>query len=214
MKAIIYKIENTKTLDCYIGSTTNYNRRKHRHFEDLKHNQHHSIILQRAYNKNGENCFKITIIKRVNCVNKQELLSIEQIYLDSLQPKYNICKIADSQLGSKRSKKFKKECSNRMKGKPAWNKGLKVGKQSKDTCKKRSKSLMGHKVSPKTKDLIKEKVSRPVIQFDSNGNFIKEWESPKQASKELKFSYTCLITYLNGHSNINTFKNFIWKRKK
>lgn len=41
-----------------------------------------------------------------------------------------------------------------MKGKIAWNKGLKLPKQSEETKIKRSKSLLGHRVSIKTKILM------------------------------------------------------------
>lgn len=213
MKAIIYKIENLKTRDCYVGSTTNYSRRKKRHFEDLKDNKHHSIILQRAYNKYGKDLFVIHVIDKIEYETKEEILEKEQYYIDTILPKYNVCKTAGSQLGAKRSEEFKKQCSDRMKGNIPWNKGKKIGKQSTTTIKKRSNSLKSHNVSKKTRDKIKSKLSKPVLQYDKDGIFIREWDSAKQASIELDFSYTALIKYLNGKSNINTFKNWIWKRK-
>lgn len=98
----IYKIENTITGDCYIGSSINIVQRKNRHFKDLKNKKHHSIILQRAYNKYGE-CsfyFKIIIIIKEALM----LLPLEQYYLDKFKPKYNISPTAGSPLGCKHTK--------------------------------------------------------------------------------------------------------------
>lgn len=213
MKAIIYSIENIKNGDCYIGSTTNHNRRKSRHFEDLRNGNHHSIILQRAFNKYGESNFCVYVIESFTYSSKEEILSKEQDYLDAVNPKYNVCVTAGSQLGSVRNEAFKKACAERMRGKEPWNKGKKTGKHSETHKKNRSAAMIGHVVKPSTRDKIKVKVSKPVIQYDNDGNFIREWESAKQASIELSFNYTSLIKYLNGNSNISTFKNWIWKRK-
>lgn len=212
MKAIIYKIENLKNGKIYIGSTTNYPRRKKRHWDDLRHNKHHSLPLQRSWNKYGEGSFTISKIEKGLFIDKETLLKREQFYMDTLLPEYNVCKKAGSQLGSKRSDEFKKRCSDRMKGKPAWNKGLKLPKQSKETIRKRTKNRIGKHLSTETKLRIKGKVSRKITQWSSDNVFIKEWDSAKQISKELPCSYTAIVNYINGKSNIKTFKGFIWKR--
>jgi len=213
MKAIIYKIQNITNSDCYVGSSSNYSRRKKRHFEDLKKGNHHSIILQRAYNKYGVDLFEISILESFEYITKQDILNKEQFYLDTIKPVYNICKTAGSQLGSKRDVNFKEACRKRMKGKTPWNKGIKTGKQSKEAIFNRKTSLKGRIVTTETKDKIKKGISKPIAQFNSEGEFIKNWESAKQASLELNFCYTALVKYLTGKSNIKTFKNFIWKRQ-
>jgi|ERR1035437_2369341 hypothetical protein len=98
----IYKIINQINKDCYIGSSLDFNSRKSRHFRDLKDKKHHSIILQRAVEKYGINNFQFEIIE--NC-EKEMLLEREQYYIDLINPKYNICKIAGSPLGTKQSEK-------------------------------------------------------------------------------------------------------------
>lgn len=59
--------------------------------------------------------------------------------------------------------------------------------------------------------------SIPVLQYDLDDNFIKEWESTKVAAKELKLDYISIIEYLNGkrikHRNKNKIGNFKWVRK-
>lgn len=87
----IYSIENSINKKRYIGSTNNFNRRKNNHYLDLRKNNHHSIILQNAYNKYGENNFIFSILLRCP---EEELLQIEQYYLDFYKPEYNVSKIA------------------------------------------------------------------------------------------------------------------------
>lgn len=211
MKAIIYKIENVKTKQLYIGSTTNYSRRKRQHLDSLKNNNHHSVILQRAFNKHGSDSLIISVIESFEYENKALILEKEQFYIDILKPIYNICKIAGSQLGMKRSESFKKKCSDRMKGKPAWNKGLKTGKQKPETLQKRKESLKGRIVTEHTKKKIIQKVSKPILQLNFKGLMLKEWKSAKQASTELKIPYTTLIRMIDKPNKI--YKGFIWKRK-
>ena len=101
MTSGIYKIENILTKDCYIGSTINLKSRKFRHFKDLKNGNHHSIILQRAYNKYGEDNLKFIVLEKD--LLKENLLQREQYYINTLSPLYNICRIAGSPLGIKHS---------------------------------------------------------------------------------------------------------------
>lgn len=101
-----------------------------------------------------------------------------------------------------------------MIGNNPWNKGKELGPQSPKVVSKRRESLMGHVISQKTRDKIKSAVSCPVIQIDTNGIKVKEWESLKQVSKQLPCSHGRLSEYINGKSNISTFNGFIWKLKK
>ena len=59
----VYKIINLKTKDLYIGSSIQIEKRFLRHKKDLRNNKHHSIILQRAWNKYKEENFKFEIIE-------------------------------------------------------------------------------------------------------------------------------------------------------
>lgn len=103
----IYEIRNIKTGDCYIGSAKNLIQRKNRHFKDLRNGNHHSIILQRAYNKYGKEFFRINLLEQVRDVTK--LIEREQFYLNEIKPKYNIFKIAGSALGVVKSKETKEK---------------------------------------------------------------------------------------------------------
>ena len=83
----IYKIINKVNGKYYLGSSQNFHKRKLRHFNELRKNKHHSIHLQRAFNKYGEKSFEFVELEI--CENTFER---EQELLDSLDFKlcYNV----------------------------------------------------------------------------------------------------------------------------
>lgn len=113
----IYKIICTITNDMYIGSAINFKERWRRHKKDLRKNKHHSIILQRAWNKYGESNFEFSIIEECSI---EVLIPREQFYIDSMLPIYNICRFAGNNRGRKDSDEVKER-----KRKIAIEKGIK-----------------------------------------------------------------------------------------
>lgn len=111
MNSGIYKIINVENLKFYIGSACNLIRREYEHFNLLKQNKHYNKYLQRAYNKNPK-AFKF--IKLTNCP-REYLIKMEQWFLDSMKPEYNLLPNAHSMLGFKFSKKTKELKSNQTK---------------------------------------------------------------------------------------------------
>ena len=75
-----YKIINKKSNKFYYGSSKHIKKRFWRHKSELKHNKHHCIHLQRAYNKYGKENFEY-IIDTV-CGNIDEAINLEQYYID------------------------------------------------------------------------------------------------------------------------------------
>jgi group I intron endonuclease len=71
---------------CYYGSSKQIEKRLKTHKRELKNNIHINCILQRAWNKYGENNFLFEIVEECD---ENILLEVEQKYLDS-QPEYNI----------------------------------------------------------------------------------------------------------------------------
>lgn len=82
MIGYIYKIINNETGKFYIGSTLNPEMRKERHLSDLEGGRHHSIHLQRAYNKHGKDNFKFIIIKEREFETEDELRLLEERYIN------------------------------------------------------------------------------------------------------------------------------------
>jgi len=122
----IYEIKNTLTNQRYIGSSVNIHSRWKLHLYQLKRNKHHSIYLQRVWNKYGEKHFEFNILETCEPI-KETLILLEQKYIDGLKPEYNSSITAGSPLGCKRSKKFKNNLSTLWKSnKNVFNKRIPV----------------------------------------------------------------------------------------
>jgi group I intron endonuclease len=87
MESGIYKIVNIKNNKFYVGSSKNLMNRWKEHSYSLRKNKHINCILQRAWNKYGEQSFNFEIIE--SC-SPYLLYEREQFYLDLLKPPYNI----------------------------------------------------------------------------------------------------------------------------
>jgi group I intron endonuclease len=146
MNSGIYKIRNTVDEKIYIGSAISFYERWKKHRSELRKGRHHSILLQRAWNKYSKDFFEFEIIEEI--LDKSRLVEREQYYLNLLNPEYNICKIAGNSLGRKfseetkqkirfslkgkpKSEEHKRKIGESHKGKPTWNKGLPWSEENK-----------------------------------------------------------------------------------
>lgn len=111
-KTGVYVIENLVNGKKYVGSTgVSFRKRWSAHKNDLRKGRHHSNIFQRAFNKYGEGNFKFYILGYYPpCF----VLKAEQHFIEVLQPEYNICKVAGSSFGVKRSEEQKDRHSKFM----------------------------------------------------------------------------------------------------
>ena len=122
----VYRIVNNINGKLYIGSTGSkggFKKRWSYHLTDLRQNKHHSRHLQKAWNKYGEKSFVFEILEKIEDFTKEILLIREQHYLDlyksyDVNLGYNICKIAGSSLGVKKTPEQIKQMSELKKGKP------------------------------------------------------------------------------------------------
>lgn len=96
----IYEIVNLRNGKRYIGSAVDIRARWRGHRHDLSGGHHHSRALQRAWMKYGDQCFSFRLLETCG---RAALISVEQRYLDDLEPEYNCCRVAGSNLGVKRS---------------------------------------------------------------------------------------------------------------
>lgn len=101
MSSGIYEILNVENGKRYIGSAKNIAFRWSLHVNSLKRGDHHSVLLQRAYNKYGCSAFRF---KELILCDVKNLLFYEQRFIDAFEPEYNISKVAGSRLGVKASK--------------------------------------------------------------------------------------------------------------
>src|SRR6266566_206763 len=96
----VYRITCTANSRFYIGSAIDLRKRCNEHFYALRNNQHHSITLQRAWNKYGPDAFVFEIIEIV--LIPDLLTAREQRCLDTLKPfgrrGFNTARVAGSNL--------------------------------------------------------------------------------------------------------------------
>lgn len=104
MNCGVYTITNTVTGKQYIGSTKNFSNRFNSHLCALNGNKHHSVKLQRAWNKYGANAFEF---KKLIICSKEHLLMFEQKVIDlynAAKTGYNILVNAHSREGTPHNK--------------------------------------------------------------------------------------------------------------
>lgn len=164
----IYKIQSKIKPDrIYIGSAVDVSDRWRCHLKTLRKRTHHSPKIQRHFDKYGESDLQFSIL--LSC-DKENLLKVEQYFIDSYNPYFNSCKIAGSQLGMSRSSESKKRISDGHKGQISWNKGKKglqvawnkglIGyragrKDSNETCEKHRQANLKNGNKPPSRKGIK-----------------------------------------------------------
>lgn len=85
----VYKIYCKGNNQFYIGSSKNIEDRWLHHLYDLKSQKHHSIYLQRSFNKYGESSLEFEILVEMFEYNEELLRMIEYYYIEELKPKFN-----------------------------------------------------------------------------------------------------------------------------
>ncbi len=159
----IYMIKNLINDKIYIGSATNFSKRKCEHFRRLRKNMHENSYLQNAWNKYEEKNFTFIVLE---ITKKEDLLLVEQKYIDQYFDKqincYNIAKNASSPMkGRKHTEEYKKRVSQSMKGQPIHPNTLaRLLDKEKNPFAKSGKDhpKTGKKASKETRKLISIKV--------------------------------------------------------
>lgn len=217
-KNVIYCIVNVINNKKYIGSTCYFNKRKQLHLKRLNSNIHHSKILQNSWNKYGENNFVFEILEEVK--DKNDLLKREQWYIDNHNCEFNICKVAGSSLGVKRTESTKEKIRKNNLGlkHPEWRNKIKSKSQGGEnhwTKKKKFTEQAKINMSNAQKKLYEQGYQHPnkkiIIQLDLKGNFIKEWESASVAGKELNINIEAIGICARKKSK--TSGGFKWEYK-
>lgn len=109
----IYKIESIiKPSRFYIGSALNLKGRERQHLGLLKRGIHHSIKLQRHYNKYGKDDIRFVVL--LTC-EVSDLITNEQFFIDALNPYFNCSPTAGSCRGVKWTKESKDKKSQQTK---------------------------------------------------------------------------------------------------
>lgn len=106
LKSGIYQIKNLVNGNIYIGSAVHIQKRWIVHKSQLRKKKHDNPHLQAACNKYGIENFELQIMAKCPV---EYLLKMEQWFLDSLNPEYNILKIAGSPLGTRHTTETKEK---------------------------------------------------------------------------------------------------------
>jgi group I intron endonuclease len=106
----VYQFLNIVNNKRYVGSSTELDRRRKCHIEDLRRGIHPNSKFQRAWDKYGEDKFVFSIIEHCE---KDKLVEREQHWIDKTKCYltefgYNLCRTAFSMLGFKFSEESRK----------------------------------------------------------------------------------------------------------
>jgi len=160
--AVVYAIRNTVNDKIYIGSSIDFGVRLRMHKHQLRKNKHHSILLQRAWNKYGAQSFSI---EPIEYVTNEEVLEREQVWLNFFKPEYNISTTASAPMTGK--------------------------KHSLATREKYSLDRNGKK-QPERTDSYRKNMSiakgKAVQRIDFIGNVLEEFTSTKEAATAMGVS--------------------------
>lgn len=211
----VYCIQNNANGKCYIGSSFRISNRWKEHVRELNNRKHGNPVLQRAWNKYGEDCFSFFVL--LFC-SPTDCVFYEQRVLH--WGHYNICKNAYSTLGTTRTEETKRKISESQKGKeismemrkrisntirskalppwnkgmkmelPVWNKGIKTGKPAWNTGKKtKKKTILLLSESHKGKTLPeeqKEKISVSMKKYvEERGHWLVGYNHTEETKEKI-----------------------------
>lgn len=188
VKFVIYQIKNKVNNKVYIGSASFYDKRVGTHVSRLRRNKHNNQHLQSSWFKYGEENFEFSILEYST---KAELRSREQYWIDATnccnpQLGYNIAtKAESSRLGTKMPESAKKKIGDFWRGKKF--------------SEERIKNIRLARTLEQGK---------AVCVFDKTHNFLYEFCSVSEASRNLNISASAIVRqckHLTGSKR--TYKN-------
>ena len=226
----IYMYINVINNRKYVGQAKDFNRRHKQHIRKSSN----KTLIDKAFNKYGEENFKIIILKENLC--SQCLLNLyEYYYIEKYnclsKENYNIAsgghngnpfegktedemeiikqKMRELNIGKTLSNETKAKIGNASMGR----------KHTEESKRKISESQKGKIFSDESRQKMSEKRkgkhkgkdnynAKKVYQYNLDGNLIKIWDCAKQASEELNINQNCISKCC--HNKIKTAGGFIW----
>jgi hypothetical protein len=173
----IYSLKDPETNEIrYIGKTTNINTRLKAHITRSRHNKYHSARWVQSVLKRGLR----PIIELVEECTEENWIEREKHWIAYYRERFDLTNVLEGGEGgfiiSRAGCKWTDE--QREKNRKA-RLGVSVN-HTKEGNKNRQKGVRAYY----------NKNKKPVLQYDLEGKFIREWESAVDAGKELKISYS------------------------
>jgi group I intron endonuclease len=203
-KTGIYVITNNIDARVYIGSATSFKQRYAVHKKKITHNEGCNPKLKNFANKYG---IEHLTFSAVHACEREELLKMEQLYLDIFQPfddnGFNIARKAGSPIGYKHTQ----EAKDKMKGRPGprWDEEQKKYFSEIKKGKKRPES-----VKTKLREHYADQ-TKPVMVYDKNG-FIAEYPSAMEI--EMQMGIPKMLIKNSVHNKSKTVKGFVFIYKE
>ena len=203
-KTGIYVITNDIDARVYIGSATSFKQRYAVHKKKITHNEGCNPKLKNFANKYG---IEHLTFSAVHACEKEDLLKVEQLYLDIFQPfddnGFNIARKAGSPIGYKHTQ----EAKDKMKGRPGprWDEEQKKYFSEIKKGKKRPDS-----VKTKLREHYAEQ-TKPVMVYDING-FISEYPSAMEV--EIQMGIPKMLIKNSLHNKNKTVKGYVFIYKE
>lgn len=214
----IYKITNTKNNKIYIGKTIGSINKRWREHKSNALNKTDNYLLHLAMRKYGIENFIIEIVEE--CPN--ELLNEKEIYY---------IKFFNSYIGQDKNKNCGYNMTPGGEGKnydsydkifELWDAGNSISqiafkiKYNRDTIRRILIDYENYSIEESNRRahvLSGLSKSKSIIQYDLEGNFIKEFDSVSQAERETKISHSNIINVANHKKGHKSAGGYRWEYK-
>jgi group I intron endonuclease len=214
MRPYIYLVKNQQGKIVYVGQQIGT--------KSIDKYKGSGLLLNRAYKKYGDDCFKREIIEYCNL---HELNSKEELYIKQYNTKfphgYNLTEGGEGMKGYKYNDNQKQNISdNKMDQKYPKEHGEKIRqaklgkKQTQETINKIIQTKASkHNIQPNLdlKGQYKSNSQKKILQYDLQNNFLNEFQSAQEAGRCIGKSGNQIADCASGRQK--TAYGFIWKYK-
>lgn len=227
----VYAIYFLNTGWFYIGSTSNkggFDNRWRGHLGLLRRHKHTNIVLQRVYDKYGEDSLKLKIIE-ICKDDKNYIIEREQFYIDSYNPSINVnklakgCEFPEGWVSPTAKAILQYDLNgNFLREYPSINAAKRAtGADIMQSLRRGGDNTRAGDFQWRLKegDEIPMKIpkykyaqEKTILCYDSNGNFYKEFDSIRKASIELGLNCGSISKVVTG--KMRSCNGYLFKEKE
>jgi group I intron endonuclease len=216
----IYKITSPSN-KIYIGQTINFERRlsEYKNLECKTQLKLYSSLVKYGFENHVFEILEICSIEDANFRERHYQEFFDVLSKKGLNLKYQSTtdkkciyseetkqKISKSKIGKKKSEETKLKMSKAKSGKnhPMYGKPIHLGRK---LTKEHSEILK------KNREILAKQKSKPVLQYDKEGNLINEFPSAREAGRQLNLSQGNISFCCTGKKYYKSVGGFIFKYK-